>query len=446
MTEDLRGAVDATFPRVRQDLEHLIRIPSVAFPGFDPGPVRRSAEVAAEILERSGLGAVRLLEMDGVPPAVFGELPAPDGGPTILLYAHHDVQPAGDEADWTSPPFEPVERDGRLFGRGSCDDKAGIALHQSTLLANGGRPPVGIKVFIEGEEELGSPNLDRFLERFGDQLQADVILLADATNWRVGVPGLVTRLRGLVDCEVEVRTLDHAVHSGMYGGVFLDALTSLCRILAGLHDDQGNVAISGLATGRTDPLDLTEEDLRREVGTVEGLQQIGEGAFTERLWTRPAISVLGIDAPRVKEAANILVPVATAKVSLRLAPGQDPDAAMSALLRHLEAAAPWGAQVTVRSGASSWPMDVDAEGPVFDAARQALKDGWGTDSVEIGAGGSIPFVKAFADAYPEATVLLWGVEDPDGRAHGADESLLLEDFRKNCLAAALLLERLGSAS
>jgi cysteinylglycine-S-conjugate dipeptidase len=446
VTEDLRAAVDAAFLRVRRDLERLIRIPSVAFPGFDPEPVRRSAELTAEILESSGLGGVRLLEMYGAPPAVFGELPAPDGEPTILLYAHHDVQPPGDEAEWTAPPFEPVERDGRLFGRGSCDDKAGIAMHQSTLRAYGGRPPVGIKVFIEGEEELGSPNLDGFLERFGDLLRADVIVLADATNWRIGVPGLVTRLRGLVDCEVEVRTLDHAVHSGMYGGVFPDALTSLCRILAGLHDDQGNVAVDGLATGSADPLDLTEEDLRREMGTVQGLQPIGQGALTERLWTRPAISVLGIDAPRVREAANILVPVATAKVSLRLAPGQDPEAAMSALVRHLEAAAPWGAHVTVHRGASSWPVAVDADGPVFDAARQALKEGWGADPVEIGTGGAIPFVKAIADAYPEAKVLLWGVEDPDGRAHGADESLLLEDFRKNCLAEALLLERLAAAS
>jgi cysteinylglycine-S-conjugate dipeptidase len=446
VTEDLRAAVDAAFPRIRQDLERLIRIPSVAFPGFDPEPVRRSAELTAEILEASGLGGVQVLEMYGVPPAVFGELPAPDGRPTILLYAHHDVQPPGDQAEWTAPPFEPVERNGRLFGRGSCDDKAGIAMHQSTLLAYGGRPPVGIKVFIEGEEELGSPNLDRFLERFGDLLRADVIVLADATNWRIGVPGLVTRLRGLVDCEVEVRTLDHAVHSGMYGGVFPDALTSLCRILAGLHDAQGNVAVDGLVTGSADPLDLTEEDVRREMGTVQGLQPIGEGALTERLWTRPAISVLGIDAPRVREAANTLVPVATAKVSLRLAPGQDPEAAMSALARHLEAAAPWGAHVTVHRGASSWPVAVDAHGPVFDAARQALKEGWGTDPVEIGTGGAIPFVKAIADAYPEAKVLLWGVEDPDGRAHGADESLLLEDFRKNCLSEAVLLERLADAS
>ncbi|HEX2025203.1 MAG TPA: dipeptidase [Actinomycetota bacterium] len=446
MAGDLRTAIDQVFPRVRGDLERLIRIPSVAFPGFDPEPVRQSAAVTAEILEATGLRDVRLLEMDGVPPAVLGEAPGPDDGPTVLLYAHHDVQPAGDEADWDTPPFEPVERDGRLFGRGSCDDKAGIALHQAALLAHQPAPPVRVKVFIEGEEEVGSPNLDRFLDRFGADLEADVIVLADATNWRIGVPGLTTRLRGLVDCEVEVRTLDHAVHSGMYGGVFPDALTALCRLLATLHDERGSVAIPGLVAGSADPLDLTEDDLRREMGTVGGLQPIGEGALTERLWTRPSVSVLGIDAPRVAEAANILVPVARAKVSLRLAPGQDPDQAMTALVKHLQAHAPWGAKVSVEAGASAWPYATAAEEPVYEAARQAFREAWGTDAVDIGAGGTIPFVKAFADAYPEARILLWGVEDPDGRAHGANESLLLDDFRKNCLAEALLLERLGSSA
>jgi cysteinylglycine-S-conjugate dipeptidase len=443
VTGDLRAALDEALPIVRPDLERLIRIPSVAFPGFDPEPVRRSAEATGEILEDAGLQGMRLLELEDAPPAVFGERAGPDGEPTILLYAHHDVQPAGDEADWVTPPFEPTERDGRLFGRGSCDDKAGIALHQAAMLAHDRRPPVGIKVFIEGEEEVGSPNLHRFLERFGEELRSDVIVLADATNWRVGVPGLTTKLRGLVDCEVEVRTLGHAVHSGMYGGVFPDALTSLCRLLATLHDDWGNVAVEGLVTATTDPLDLTEEDLRREMQTVDGLRPIGDGALTERLWTRPAVSVLGIDAPRVPQAANILVPTARAKVSLRLAPGQEPQDAMKALTRHLEDHAPWGAEVLVKEGASAWPVAVEARGPVFDTARTALRDGWGTSAVEIGAGGTIPFVRAFSDAYPEARILIWGVEDPDGRAHGANESLLLEDFRKTCLAEALLLERLA---
>jgi acetylornithine deacetylase/succinyl-diaminopimelate desuccinylase-like protein len=443
VTDELRAAIEEAAPTVRRDLERLIRIPSIAFPGFDPEPVRRSAETTQEILEAAGLGGVRLMEMEGVPPGVFGESPSRDGALTVLLYAHHDVQPTGDEAEWESPPFEPTERNGRLYGRGSCDDKAGIALHEAVLLAHGSRPPVGLKVFIEGEEEVGSPNLDRFLGRFGEDLRADVIVLADATNWRIGVPGLTTKLRGLVDCQVEVRTADRAVHSGMYGGVFPDALTSLCRLLATLHDEQGNVAVEGLVTGSTHPLDLTEEDVRREMGTVDGLQQIGEGHITERLWTRPSLSVLGIDAPAVSEAANVHNPVATAKVSLRLAPGQDPHEAMKALVRHLEERAPWGAQLRVTEGAASWPMTVDADGPVFDAARDALREGWGTDAVDIGSGGAIPFTKAFADAYPDAHILMWGVEDPDGRAHGANESLLLDDFWKNCLAGAILLDRLG---
>ncbi|HEV3475332.1 MAG TPA: dipeptidase [Actinomycetota bacterium] len=448
---DLRAAVDDAFPKVRQDLDRLVRIPSVSAPGFDPGHVHASAEATAEILEAAGLGGVRLLEIEGpgagtegTHPAVFGEHPAPAGAPTVLLYAHHDVQPPGDEADWDSPPFEPTERDGRLFGRGACDDKAGVVLHQSSLMVHDGRPPVGVKVFIEGEEEVGSPNLPDFLERYGEELRADVFVLADATNWRAGVPGLTTRLRGLVDCEVEVRTLDHAVHSGMYGGPFPDALSALSRLLATLHDDRGNVAVEGLASGPADPLDLTEAELREQAGALPGVELIGEGAITERLWTRPAVSVLAIDAPRVGEASNTLVPVARAKVSLRLAPGDDPDRAMEALVKHLEANAPWGARVTVRPGAAAWPYAVRAEGAVFDAARSAFAEAWGADPVDMGAGGTIPFVKAFAEAYPDAAILLTGVEDPDGRAHGANESLLLDDFRKACLAQALLLEHLAT--
>lgn len=441
--DHLRAATDEAWPRIRGDLERLVRIPSVSFDGFDPANVKRSAEATAEILEGAGLGGVRFLEIEGTHPAVFGELPAPGGAPTVLLYAHHDVQPPGDESDWSSPPFEPTERDGRLYGRGACDDKAGVVLHQSALLAHGGRPPVGVKVFIEGEEEVGSPNLEAFLERFGDELRADVIVLADATNWRAGVPGLTTKLRGLVDCVVEIRTLEHAVHSGMFGGPFPDALTTLCRVLAALHDDKGNVAIEGLAAGPADPLDLTEDELREQTSAVDGLQPIGEGAFTERLWTRPAVSVIGIDAPRVREAGNVLIPVARAKVSLRIAPGDDPDKAMDALVRHLESNVPWGARISVERGAGAWPVAVDASGPAFDAARRAFREAWGTDAVEIGAGGTIPFVKAFEDAYPDAAILLTGVEDPDGRAHGANESLLLDDFAKVRLSEALLLKYLA---
>jgi len=440
---DLRERAREAHPQAREAVADLVRIPSVSAPGFDHAEVRRCAEAVASRYETAGLGAVRLLETEGGQPAVYGELEGPPGSPTVLLYAHHDVQPPGDAADWDSPPFEPVEREGRLFGRGSCDDKAGVALHESTLLVHGARPPVGIKMFIEGEEEIGSPKLPDFLEVHGELLKADVIVLSDATNWRAGVPGLTTRLRGLVDCVVEVRTLEHAVHSGMYGGPFPDAITVLARLIATLHDEKGNVAIEGLHTSPTDALDLTEKELREQAGALSGLEMIGEGALTERLWTRPAVSVLGIDAPRIQEASNQIVPVARAKVSLRIAPGDEPGRAMDALVAHLEARVPWGAEVRVTRGAAAWPFAVNATGPIYEAALSAFEEAWGSPALEIGAGGTIPFVQAFAGAYPEASILLTGVEDPDGRAHGANESLLLSDFEKICLAEALLLERLA---
>ncbi|MDQ3991478.1 MAG: M20/M25/M40 family metallo-hydrolase, partial [Actinomycetota bacterium] len=311
---DLRRSVTDVFPGVRADLDRLIRIPSVSAPGFDPLHVRQSAVATAEVLETCGLAGVELLELDGVHPAVIGSHQAPPGAPTVLLYAHHDVQPPGDDAAWESPPFEPTERDGRLYGRGTADDKAGIAVHVAALRAHGGDPPVGVTVFVEGEEETGSENLGRFLERYADRLACDAIVLADSANWRVGQPALTTRLRGLVDCVVEVRTLEHGIHSGMYGGPFPDALTALSRLLATLHDDRGRVAVEGLVSEESDPLDLTEEELREQAGAVEGLELIGEGALTSRMWTMPAVSVLAVDAPPVARASNTLVPSARAKV------------------------------------------------------------------------------------------------------------------------------------
>lgn len=439
---DLRAAVGEVLPGVRVNLEGLVRIPSVSAAGFDPSEVRRSAEATAEVLENSGLGSVRLLELDGAHPAVFGQHTGPAGAPTVLLYAHHDVQPQGNETDWETPPFEPVERDGRLFGRGTSDDKAGIAMHAAALRAHGAAPPVGVMAFIEGEEEIGSEHLTEFLERYGELLSADVIVLADLANWRVGEPALTTSLRGLVDCVVEVRTLDHAVHSGMFGGPFPDAVTALARLLATLHDEGGRVAIPGLVSGASDELDLTEKELREQASVVASVSRIGEKQLTAQMWTMPSVSVLGVDAPSIGEAANQLVPMARAKVSLRIAPGDEPERAMNALVAHLEANAPWGADVRVTRGAKARPFAVRAEGAVFDAARGALEEAWGVPAVDIGAGGSIPFVAAFADAFPKTPILLTGAADPDSRAHGANESLHLDDFAKACLAEALLLDRL----
>jgi cysteinylglycine-S-conjugate dipeptidase len=440
---DLSARVRDLFPAVREDLDRLIRIPSVSAPDFDPKHIRGSAEATAAILEACGLREVRFLEVDGAHPAVMGERPAPDGAPTVLLYAHHDVQPPGREEEWQTPPFEPVERDGRLYGRGSSDDKCGIALHQAALLAHDGTPPVGVKVFVEGEEEIGSPFLVRFLERYRDDLAAEAIVLADSANWRVGQPAVTTSLRGLVDCVVEVRTLDHGVHSGFLGGVFPDALTVLARLLATLHDERGRVRLPGLVEGEADPLDLTEEELREMVGAVPGLAALGEGTLTSRMWTRPALSVLAVDAPSVAQASNTLVPVARAKVSLRLAPGQDPREAEDALVKHLEGNAPWGAQVRVERGAVAHPFSVDTRGPATEAMRRAFKDAWGK-AVDTGQGGTIPFVKEFSRAYPDAEIILVGVGDPTSRAHGVDESVDLGDLERGCVAEALFLSHLAN--
>jgi acetylornithine deacetylase/succinyl-diaminopimelate desuccinylase-like protein len=429
---------------IRDELERLVRIPSVSADGFDPQPVRQSAEASAEILQAAGF-SVRLAETEGTHPAVIGEAAGPAGTPTILLYAHHDVQPTGPEELWLSPPFEPTNREGRLYGRGVADDKAGVVAHAAALRAWDGHPPVTVKVFVEGEEEIGSTHLAPFLERHGVFLQADAIILADSSNWRLGQPALTTSLRGLVDCVVEVRTLDHAVHSGMYGGPIPDALTALSRLLASLHDDDGRVAVPGLVAGESDPLDLTEEELRHYAGVRPSVRLTGDGTLTGRLWTKPSVSVLGIDAPSVRDASNKLVPSARAKVSLRLAPGDHPAAAMDALASHLEANAPWGAEVFVHRGASGLPYRIDASGPMYDAVRASFGEAWGRAPVDIGAGGSIPFVAAFAAAYPTAAIMLTGVEDPEGNAHSENESVVLEELERACLAEALFLGHAAEA-
>ena len=440
MFEDLSRAVDELRPVMRADLEELVRIDSVSAPGFDPSRVRRCALTAAGQLEATGFHGVRLLEQDGAHPAVFGEIPAPTGdAPTILLYAHYDVQPAGPPALWDHPPFEPVEVDGRLYGRGAADDKSGIVIHTGAVRAYDGRPPVGVKVFLEGEEEIGSVHLDGFLAAYGDLLAADAIVVADAGTWKVGVPALTTSLRGLVDCVIEVRTLEAGVHSGMWGGVFPDALSVLVKVLAGLHDERGRVAIPGLVRGGYPQVEVDEESAREQAGVLDGVTTIGTGAIAERLWFEPAVSVLAIDAPPVSEPINQLVPSARAKVSLRLAPGDDPQRAMEALLAHLKGAVPWGAAVTVTPGTLAHPFSLDTTGPYYEAFRTGFRVAYGQEAVDKGVGGSIPFVQAFSEAFPKAALLLTGAADPTSQIHGPNESLDLGELRRSTLAEAVAL-------
>ena len=335
---------------------------------------------------------------------MIGHIDGPPGAPTVTLYAHHDVQPAGDPALWDSDPWTPTEVDGRLYGRGVADDKAGVTAHLAALRAHAGNLPVGVTVFVEGEEEVGSDSLPAIL----------------------------------------VQTLDHGVHSGMFGGACPDALTALIRLLATLHDDDGNVAVAGLRSGQAAALDYDEDRLRRESGLLDGVELIGSGPILDRLWTKPSMTTIGINAPTVENASNTLVPSASAKVSMRIAPDEDPKTAYAALKAHLEAHVPWGAKLTVTLADDGPGFSATTDGPVYDQARAALADAFGVESVEMGVGGSIPFVAAFAERFPEAAILVTGVEDPDTRAHGANESLHLGDWEKACLAEAIFLARLGA--
>lgn len=444
MHDDLIGRIDAALPAIRETLDYLIRIPSVSSVGFDAARVRESAVAVADVLAGAGFDGVRLLEMADAHPAVYGELAGPEGAPTVLLYAHHDVQPAGDLDLWDTPPFEPIEQDGRLYGRGSSDDKCGIAIHLAAMAAFGFNPPVNVKVFIEGEEEIGSLHLEDFLEAYADLLAADVIVIADSGNWQLGVPALTTTLRGLVEGYVEVRTLETAVHSGVYGGALPDALTTLAHLLASLHDEDGEVAIEGLPRSESEPIDYTEAQFRKEATALPGTSLIGSGSISERVWAKPAVSVLGIDAPRVDEAINCLVPRARAKISIRTAPGTDPKQAGDALVRHLEKHTPWGAELSVKLGALNDAANLETRGAAYDAFRRGMEVAWGTSPVEMGIGGSIPFVGAFQHIFPDAAMLLTGVSDPDSRYHGPNESVDLAELRKGMIAEAVALQLIGA--
>ncbi len=438
----LRDRVRELMPQVRADLEALTRIPSVSLDAFDQAHVEASAEAVAELLRAEGLDVEIVRE--GGRPAVIGHRDGPPGSRTVTLYAHHDVQPPGDDALWDSPPFEPTERGGRLYGRGAADDKAGVMAHVAALRAHGADLPVGVTIFVEGEEEIGSDSLPTILERHGEKLRADAIVLADSGNWDIGEPALTTTLRGMIRAVISVTTLDHGVHSGMFGGAVPDALMVLVRLLASLHDDEGNVAVEGLKAGVASDLDYDEDRLRRESGLLDGVETVGSGSLLTRMWTRPAITTIGIDAPTIATSSNTLVPSAAAKVSMRIAPDEFDLDAFELLKNHVLDRVPWGARVDVTLDERGAGFAADADGPVYDQARAAFTDAWGVEPVDIGVGGSIPFVAAFAEQFPDAAILVTGVEDPDARAHGANESLHLGEFEKVCVAETLLLARLGA--
>ncbi|MEW6554066.1 MAG: dipeptidase [Actinomycetota bacterium] len=440
--KDLRDAVAAMMPEVREDLERLVRIPSVSLEGFPPEPLREMADAVVKLATSVGFANVRLMDMPDGYPTVLGEIEGPPGAPTVLLYAHYDVQPPGPEEEWTSPAFEPAVRDGRLYGRGAADDKSGVVMHAAAVRAFSGRPPVGVKLVIEGEEESAS-HLDDYVLEHPDQFQADIIVVGDIGNWKVGEPTLTTTLRGMAACTVEVKTLRSPVHSGMFGGPAPDALMVLIRLLSGLLDDKGNTAVEGIAPFPWGGLDYPEEVYRETLGILPGVPLIGEGSVSDRLWAKPSVTVIGLDAPAVEGAANALVPSARARVSMRVPPGQDPEQARKSLEDHLRASAPWGIAVEVTEGLSGPGFSARTDGPGYAAAMRAMREVYGKDSVLMGQGGSIPLISNLATAAPQAEIILWGAEDTAAAIHSADESVDLAELERCVLSEALLLQYLS---
>lgn len=449
----VREAAAAGIPAALADLGALVRIPSIAFPGFDPAEVRRSADAVAALAE--GLGFFDSVQISDsvIPgtdergmPAVLASRAARNGRPTILLYAHHDVQPVGDEALWDSPPFEPTVRGGRIYGRGAADDKAGVMAHIGALRALteavGTDFDLGVALFIEGEEEAGSRSFAQFLSDHADALRADVIVVADSGNWDDKTPALTVTLRGNARFTMSVRTLDHASHSGMFGGAVPDAMMATVTLLATLWNEDGSVAVDGLHSREAATPEYTEATLRDEAGLPAGVSPIGTGSILDRIWNQPTVTVTGIDAPSVVNASNTLSPEVSVVISSRVAPGQKASEAYAALEAHLRAHAPFGAQISFRDVDFGDGFLVDTSGWAVQVAREALHEGYGVEPVDLGVGGSIPFISDLVREFPQAQILVTGVEDPHARAHSPNESLHIETFRNAVLSEALLLEKL----
>ncbi len=449
------AAVREGMPRAIADLSALVRIPSVSWSAYDAARVAESAEAVADLARETGffdeVSVRRAPTERGVSlgqPAVVARRAARNGRPTVLLYAHHDVQPPGADDEWHTPPYEPTVRGDRLYGRGTADDKAGVMAHIAAIRAlaksTESNVDLGVVLFVEGEEEYGSRSFGAFLAQNRADLAADVIVIADSDNWDVTTPALTVALRGNVTFRLTVRTLAHASHSGMFGGVAPDALLAMVQVLSTLHDESGSVAVPDLASHDAEVPNYPEENFRAAAAVLDGVELLGRGSIARRLWYQPAITITGIDAPSVANASNTLVPTVSARISVRIAPGDDARSAFEAVREHLVSRAPFGAHVEIDDVDEGSPFLVDTNGWAVTDVKQAMRDAWGVPPVETGIGGSIPFVSQFAREFPEAQILITGVEDPDTRAHSPNESLHLGVFARATLTEALFLVRLNS--
>ncbi|MBE2315929.1 M20/M25/M40 family metallo-hydrolase [Solirubrobacter sp. CPCC 204708] len=413
---------------LKQDLAELIAIPSISPAPL--GPLHDAFERVKALFAGAGVQDLRALELPDTAPVLVGEIPPPPGAPTVLLYSHYDVVPAGDEALWTSPPFEPVERDGAIYGRGSADSKANIVAHAGALQAWDGRPPVGIKLVIEGQEEVGGGALTTYPPTAPELFAADAMLIGDMGSVRPGVPTLTVALRGMAMVTVEVRTLDGAKHSGQFGGAAPDALLAVLRALASLHDEHGDVAVEGLRRDEWNGESYSDDEFRALAEVRDGMPLIGTGGLGSRVWSGPAITVTGIDVPSVENALNAVSPYARATINLRVHPEQDAVQAQAALVHHLRAVRPFGIELEVSAGATGNGFAAGTGGPAYAAARAAMVKAWGIEPVSAAGGGSIPLVNALAAAAPHAEILLVGATDGYANIHAPDERVLIDELER----------------
>jgi len=425
-------------PQLKQDLARLVAIPSVSVLGY-PEHTRPALtecyEAIVDLLHGAGIEDVGWLDLPDAAPIVTAEIPGPEGAPTLLLYGHYDIAPVGEEAKWESPPYEASERDGAIYGRGAADSKSNILVHVGALRAWGGRPPVGVKIVIEGQEETGSA-FTTYPPTRPEFFACDAIVVADMGSVRPGVPTLTVGLRGMATAIVSVRTAAGPKHSGQFGGAGPDALITLLHALATLHDENGDVAIEGLRREPWTGATYSDEEFRELAEIEPGIPFFGTGGLGERLWSGPAATVTGIDALPVDKAVNAVVPFARAKVSIRIHPAQDPVEAQAALIRHFEQLRPFGIPLEVEPTETGKGFFATTTGPAYEAATQALATAWGDETVQVATGGSIPLVSALSEAVPAAEIILFGATDGFANIHAPNERVLVDEFEKAVFAEA----------
>ncbi|HEY5834085.1 dipeptidase [Streptomyces sp.] len=448
-TVPLSETVASLIPRARAELAELVSFASVADARqFPKSECEKAAAWVAAALRDEGFQDVALLDTPDGTQSVYGFLPGPAEAPTVLLYAHYDVQPPLDESAWLSPPFELTERDGRWYGRGAADCKGGLLMHFTALraLKEHGGVPLNIKVIVEGSEEQGTGGLERYAEEHPELLAADTVVIGDVGNFRLGLPTVTSSLRGMVLMEVRVATLEGNLHSGQFGGAAPDALGALIHMLASLRDETGATTIDGLdGTGEWSGLGYAEEDFRRDAKVLDGVELLGNGTIPDRLWARPAVTVIGIDAPPVVGATPSVQAAAGALVSLRVPPGFDVGKTARALTEHLRAAAPWGARVEVTLRGSGQPFAADTFSPAYRAMAEAMREAYDEEMAVAGQGGSIPLCNTLATLYPRAEILLIGLSEPGAQIHAVNESLSPQEFERMSLTEALFLLRYAAS-